>query len=60
MTKRDFEALADALANVRPSHSALDTVYRGWKDSVFAVADVCAASNPRFDRERFIAACESR
>jgi len=71
MFKRDFEALANALAKQRPNGISLPLGDRtcdpavfwhceGWVACVEAVANVCAASNPRFDRERFVRACEER
>ena len=59
MTKKHFEALADALANCRP----LPTDHEGmsyWDDSVSAVADVCESTNERFDRTKFVRACNER
>jgi hypothetical protein len=45
MTKKDFEALAEALFNA-PDHI------------IFRVAEVLRKSNPRFDMERFTKACK--
>ena len=55
MTKKHFEALANALAKARPEIQTYD-----WLDCVSAIADVCKATNPRFDRQQFIEACETR
>lgn len=56
MTRKDFVALARALARVRPSR--LDE-YGLWSETVTAVADVCALSNARFDRSKFYDATEA-
>ena len=57
MTKKHFEALADALAKIRPPVWRTDSP---WNASVRAVADVCAEINPRFDRDKFVRACNER
>ncbi len=59
MTRKHFEAFAAALANIRPEKEGLiygDTQRNAWQNSVGLIASVCAESNPRFDRERFLAA----
>ena len=65
MTKRNFEALADGLAKIRPERPdgqgrEEHIVWGQWLLCRDALADVCAAANPRFDREKFIKACETR
>lgn len=50
MTRKDFVALASALAEVYP----YVTVEAEFDVLVDAVVDVCRKSNPRFDRGRFI------
>lgn len=55
MTRKDYERLAAALLSTRPMG---DERFEGWSDAVKAVANALAADNPRFDRERFVAACE--
>lgn len=62
MTRKDFNKLAVSLASVRPGSMSTydrftDDRFTVWERSVEAVADACAGSNPRFDRERFISAC---
>lgn len=53
MTKKHFDALAAALLSARKgSHTAEQS-----KADAVAVARVCALFNPKFDRERFLAAC---
>ena len=54
MTRKNFNAFALALAEVRPDDPA---ARKGWRVSVIAVSDVCKASNRAFDRERFMDAC---
>lgn len=53
MTRKHFEALADALADARPKTSA-PICKMQWDECVGGVADVCAQFNPNFDREKFI------
>lgn len=70
MTKQDFVALADAFKQSRPmvpfrapqdtaEDAVREALYHGrtqqWEDMRTALADLCAASNPRFDRERWLA-----
>lgn len=58
MTRKDYVAIAKAIASVRDPNDNLDEVVTA---SLIAekIANVCAADNPRFDRERFIAACSA-
>lgn len=69
MTRRDYVALAGALASVRPDpvvsewngtvNTFTDQIARErWTRTRDAIADVLRADNPRFDRERFNAATE--
>lgn len=66
MTRKHFEALADALAVSRPETPSRtnDTrgigAYRQWVNDVYHVADVCARFNDAFDKERFVQACVAR
>lgn len=66
MTRKHFQALAEALLSTRPEPpqwsgirtndkylAALDT----WKRTVKSVADACMASNGNFDRGRFERVC---
>jgi len=54
VTRKDVNALAVALNGIKPEHRA-DT--HQWEDAVNAIADACARSNARFNREWFLAAC---
>lgn len=57
MSRRDFESLAaELLANRQPPSEAFEA-YGQWTRDVECVANVCARSNPRFDRLRFYKAC---
>jgi len=58
--KKHFEKLADALAMVRPDPCDWSAENERWNECVRVVADVCASENGRFDRERFVRACEER
>lgn len=66
MTRKHFEILARSLKFAHPSstwtfaHEAeqYNIAVRAWGEAVAAVADACAASNPRFDRPKFYEACQ--
>ena len=62
MTRKDYVTLAAALAGEFPvdSGDALRMRMADWRGMVIAIANVCAAGNPRFDRGRFVRACEGR
>lgn len=56
MTKKHFNAFATALKAAQPN--VFQTArYEQWRDDVIAVLEVCAKSNPNFDKGRFLAAC---
>lgn len=68
MSKRDFIALADVIRNLTPTTNASadsgvyvipGDSYTGalveWKATGSALASFCAAQNPRFNRERWLA-----
>jgi len=57
LTKKTFEVLARGLAATKPQPDAGCPAYIQWTLDVTKVADVCAASNPRFDQARFLQAC---
>lgn len=62
MTKKDFEALASALHAVQPnphSYTYTPEQYGTWDMTVQSVANVCAESNDRFNRDRFLNWCEN-
>jgi hypothetical protein len=53
MSKKDYQAIAAALNEVKGVNHR-----EAWAVIVIALADVLAASNPRFNRARFIAKFE--
>lgn len=70
MTKKDYEAIAAAFhgalqsrkiawaaANDAGKQHMGDQIV-GYQDAINMVASVLAADNPRFDRERFLKACD--
>lgn len=59
MTKRDFEAIAAAVFRAFGQSQPVDGHRCEYPlhATAGALADVCAASNPRFDRVRFLKAC---
>lgn len=73
MTRKHFEALAAALKAAKPVaiNNPLDSVVIKsvrqydhnasrvkWMCLVDDIANIASAANPRFDQERFIAACD--
>jgi hypothetical protein len=60
VTREHFEAIAAAIALVRPDKvcpNPSNGMFISWNDCVVQLARVCADSNPRFDRDRFLKAC---
>lgn len=54
MTSRDFRAIAATIADLRDFIPDLDADQ--LREIARQFADLCAQTNPRFDRERFMAA----
>ena len=59
MTRKDFEALATAIRDVReiPSVWQNDVALSGVIVAARKIADAYVESNERFDRDRFLRAC---
>lgn len=64
MTRKDYEALAGALAKARPPYPTGECITSTeaaaqlvWERTCRAIGDVLEADNPRFDRVRFVKAC---
>lgn len=56
MTSKDFEVIAKALRDHRPSrHPTSD--YTLWLKFVDRFVTVCGDSNPRFSKQKFLHAC---
>lgn len=58
MTKKDYELIARALKRAHENVNGGQTVEDGAKLAAEYLADALAQDNPRFDRERFLTACE--
>lgn len=56
MTRKHFNALAEALAQARRQSETGATAPELLDALEQAVADVCAATNPDFNRQRFLLA----
>ena len=54
MSKKHFIALADALKSERPGDNWDPNKMVQWELDVKAIATVCAQSNSRFNRERWM------
>jgi hypothetical protein len=57
MSRKHYVALAAALASNRPLEGQPQAVEQ-WTTDCKRIADALASDNPRFDRDRFIGACE--
>ena len=55
MTKKDFQEIARAIYNARSAGPETDP----FREIVSGLSSVLAVGNPRFDRARFIEACET-
>ena len=61
MTRKHFVKLAEVLRKLKPER--VDTEiqigqYNMWEDCVEETATMCKQLNSRFDRDRFMIACE--
>ena len=52
MSKKHFKLLAAVMLEIKPDRDISD-----WQNACSAIASVCAMTNPRFDRDRFLRAC---
>jgi len=58
MSKKHFNSLAQNLRAIEPSGKEdQGPAWKVWRECCCAVAASCADANPRFDRDRFLAAC---
>lgn len=64
MTRRHYEAIAEALRDERPEPNSLplrvpvpDDRYRQWDLDVKAVAAALKRTCPNFDKDQFLEAC---
>ena len=58
MTWKDYAKIASALRKVKPHYVGTPLVQ--WEIDRDAIAQTLQEDNPRFDRDRFYAACEGR
>ena len=56
MTRKDYEVVAEALAEARPDPLDVDQV-KQWQRDVVAIAAALIDENPRFNQDRFLDAC---
>lgn len=57
MTRKDYNALADAIRRQIGCYTDTPLALAATAATAHVIADVCAADNPRFDRDRFLIAC---
>jgi hypothetical protein len=64
MSRKDFEAIAAAIQlsvtqilNTYVAGNERTAALDGIRTTAIQIANACADSNPRFDRNRFLAAC---
>lgn len=60
-TKKDYQAIARAIyrAQAEPYPAGVDSSVTPLGVAILLIADVLQAENPRFDRGRFVKACET-
>ena len=58
--RRHYGLLAEAIKRVRTLNPHHDTPAEALRDAQEEIADLLARDNPKFDRERFAAACEAQ
>lgn len=56
MTRRDFQLISATLARVRSNLPASPLFQDAADRHTYALADVLAGTNPKFDRKRFLTA----
>lgn len=58
MLREHYNIIADALHRSKP-RAYVGMVYDQWELIVYTLADALIKTSPRFDRERFIKACNT-
>lgn len=56
MTRKDYQAFAEMMNRNRPNTA--DPFYQDWLIICGGMCLIFKRDNPRFDRDRFLAACE--
>lgn len=56
MSKKDFELIADVLSEAQGIYASSPENMR--ENIAYIFADVLSETNPRFDRDRFLIACD--
>lgn len=57
MSKRDFKAIAAALAHAKPIDDPIGKMVEQWCNDVKAIAGGLAITNRNFNTDRFLEAC---
>lgn len=58
MTRQHFTAIAETFARTKPSENHANIpLIRQWEYDVRQMAVTLSSFNPRFDRDKFLAAC---
>ena len=61
MLREHYNIIANAMNKVKPYNSevftSMNAAYHQWQRDVNQLADALIQTNPRFNRERFIEAC---
>lgn len=59
MTRKDYTLIAYQLAMVEPADSPA-APHEAWRQACLSIARGLEAQNPRFDKHRFLVACQFR
>ena len=58
MSRKDYELIAEAFRDTRPMDNASDpNLWSQWRTDVMHISRALRSTNPRFDQNRFVAAC---
>lgn len=58
MSRKDYEAIAAAIRNQASELSVCSPEFQYVSNIANDIANHCVVDNPRFDRAKFLAACE--
>ncbi len=58
LSRKHYRELASRYARLRPGYTDSGDVYQMWEVMVMTTVNAILMSNPSFDQDRFLAACD--